>query len=314
MLLTVVRRLFDFFARQADEPSQRILFVKLVEQGSTVLASSTIRRAIGMVGQKNVYFLVFEDNRFILDAMGLIAPENVFTIRSDRISASVGDAFQAIHLMRKMRIDTAIDLEFYARSSAALSFLSGARFRVGFHAFGGEGPYRGDLMTHRLRFNPHLHTSQTFRMMVEALSVCADGLPTLDMLPIPADEVPPRFEPGPGEVEQARALLRLAAGTERIGRLILLNANCSDLLPLRRWPVERYIELARRLISHYPEVCVAMTGSPSEAAVAAALVDQVGSDRCFNLSGRTTLRQLLVIYGLAEVWLPTTVVRRTLRR
>jgi hypothetical protein len=71
--------------------------------------------------------------------MGRIAPENVFTIRNDRISASVGDAFQAIYLIRKLRIDAAIDLEFFARSSAALSFLSGARYRVGFHAFGGDG-------------------------------------------------------------------------------------------------------------------------------------------------------------------------------
>jgi ADP-heptose:LPS heptosyltransferase len=44
-----------------------------------------------------------------------------------------------------------------------------------------------------------------------------------------------------------------------------------------------------------------MTGSPAEASAVAALVDQVRSHRCFNLGGRTTLRQLLVIYGLAEV-------------
>jgi ADP-heptose:LPS heptosyltransferase len=254
-----------------------------------------------MVGQQNVYFLVFEDNRFILDAMKLIAPENVLTIRSDRLSSAVADAFRAIQRMQKLRIDAAIDLEFFARSSSALTYFSGARCRVGLHAFGGEGPYRGDLVTHRLRFNPYLHTSQTFRMMVEALDVPADHLPTYDTLPVSADELPPPFEPGPGEVEEARALLRKAAGTEHVEPLILLNANCSDLLPLRRWPADRYVELARRLLAHYPEVWVAMTGSPSEAAAVAALVDQVRSHRCFNLGGRTTLQQLLVIYGLAEV-------------
>lgn len=300
-LLTMLRRLHDRFGRQADGPPQRIVFVKLAEQGSTVLAFSAIRRAIEMVGQQNVYFLVFEDNRFILDAMRLIAPENVLTIRSDRVSAAVADAFRAIQRMQKLRIDAAIDLEFFARSSSALSYLSGAGWRVGLHAFGGEGPYRGDLMTHRLRFNPYLHTSQTFRMMVEALGVASDRLPTYDTLPVPADELPPPFEPGPGEVEEARALMRQAARAERVELLILLNANCSDLLPLRRWPADRYVELARRLVARYPEVYVAMTGSPSETAAVAALVDQVRSDRCFNLGGRTTLRQLLVIYGLAEV-------------
>jgi ADP-heptose:LPS heptosyltransferase len=156
-------------------------------------------------------------------------------------------------------------------------------------------------MTHRLRFNPYLHTSQTFRMLVEALGVASDRLPTYDVLPVPADELPPAFEPDPGEVEEARALLCRVARSDRAAPLILLNANCSDLLPLRRWPADRYVELARRLVARYPEVWVAMTGSPAEASAVAALVDQVGSHRCFNLGGRTTLRQLLVIYGLAEV-------------
>ena len=43
-----------------------------------------------------------------------------------------------------------------------------------------------------------------------------------------------------------------------------------------------------------------MTGGPTEGRAIAVLVGKVGSDRCFNLAGRTTL-QLLVIYGLAEV-------------
>ena len=301
VLLTIVRWLRDCIRCTPENSVRRIMFVKLAEQGSTVLACSAIRSVVEMVGRDNVYFLVFEDNRFILDTMGLIRPENVLTVRTGGISLLIADAFRVVRRMRKLRIDAIIDLEFFARLSAVLCFLSGARCRVGFHAFGGEGPYRGDLMTHKLRFNPHLHASQTFRMMVEALRVPADELPTFDMMPVSIDDGPPRFEPAAGEVEEARAILRQSAGGECFSPLILMNANCSDLLPLRRWPVERYVELARRLIDRFPEVRVALTGGPSEAAPVAALVEQVGSKRCFSLAGRTTLRQLLIIYNLAEV-------------
>jgi len=301
LILTIARRVLDCFGRFADGPARCIVFVKLAEQGTTVLASSAIRRAIEMVGQANVYFLVFEDNRFILDLMRLIRPESVLTIRGNRLSTLVADAFRAIRRMRKLRADTIIDLEFFARSSAILSFLSGAHHRVGFHAFGGEGPYRGDLMTHRLRFNPHLHTSEMFRMMVEASALPPDELPTLNVLPIVADEAPPRFVPGRSEVDEARRILRTASGAKDLGPLILMNANCSDLLPLRRWPAERYVQLAQRLIGRYPEIGVAMTGGPTEADAVERLAEQVGSDRCFSLAGRTTLWQLLTIYGLAEV-------------
>ena len=302
LALTAVRRLLDYFDRAAGrEPPRRILFVKLVEQGSSVLACSAIRRAIELVGRENVYFLVFEENRFILDAMGLLPSENVIAIRTDGLIRAAVEALQVIRRIRALEIDTAIDLEFFARSSAALSFLSGARYRVGFQAFGGEGPYRGDLLTHRLRFNPYLHTSQTFCMLVEALTIEGERLPTFDLEPVAAEDLPPPFCSLPEEVAQARALLEEASPDGHFQPLILLNANCSDLLPLRRWPIERYTELAQRLIHRYPEVRVAMTGRPDESLAVAKLVAQVASDRCFNLAGRTTLRQLLVIYGLAEV-------------
>jgi len=37
------------------------------------------------------------------------------------------------------------------------------------HRFTAEAPYRGDLMTHRVLFNPQLHTTEMFQVMVEAL-------------------------------------------------------------------------------------------------------------------------------------------------
>ena len=302
LALTVVRRLLDCLDHTASRESpRRILFVKLVEQGSSVLACSAIRRAIELVGRENVYFLVFEENRFILDAMGLIPPENVIAIRTDGLIRASVEALQAIRRIRALAINAAIDLEFFARSSAALVFLSRARYRVGFHAFGGEGPYRGDLFTHRLRFNPYLHTAQTYSMLVEALTVQGERLPTFDLEPVLAEDLPPAFVASPSEVDQAQALLKEAFPSAKFQPLILLNPNCSDLLPLRRWPTERYVELARRLIDRYPEVQIGMTGGPTEGRAIAVLVGKVGSDRCFNLAGRTTLRQLLVIYGLAEV-------------
>ena len=128
----------------------KILFVKFAEQGSTVLAYHAICRAVEMVGRENIYFLVFQENRFILDVMNLIPKENVVTVSHKNILDAGLHALRALKRIRQLEIDAAIDLEFFSRSSAALTFLSGAKSRVGFHTFFGEGPYRGDLMTHRL--------------------------------------------------------------------------------------------------------------------------------------------------------------------
>ena len=44
-----------------------------------------------------------------------------------------------------------------------------------------------------------------------------------------------------------------------------------------------------------------MTGAPDEAEPIEEIARSVGSPRCFSTAGKTTLRQLLVLYGLSEV-------------
>jgi len=215
-----------------------------------------------MVGRENVYFVVFEDNRFILDVMEIIPEQNVITISNKSPFALAIGAFRAVLRARKLDIDAVIDMEFLTRFSAMLTFLTGAKSRVGFHTFFGDGPYRGDLMTHRLLYNPHLHTSQMFEAMVEALTRDPAMLPTFDFKP-PATQPFAKFNPAPGEAAEVDALLRRENPALGSAPIILLNPNASDLLPLRRWPPMRYVELSRRLLEHYPDLFIAFTGAPA---------------------------------------------------
>jgi ADP-heptose:LPS heptosyltransferase len=301
-LLTLLRRLMgDRFVPERVELPRNLLFVKLAEQGSTVLAYPAISRALQLVGRENVFFLVFEENRFILDAMGLIPPENVITIRHKNPFELGWQALQALMRIRRQHLDAAVDLEFFSRGSALLTFLSGARQRVGFHTFFGDGPYRGDLMTHRLSYNPYLHTSQTFLLMVAALE---QPVPRSGKLSVQVPQIEkwvPDFEPVASEQDEIRTLLQRETGNETDPRIVLLNPNASDLLPLRKWPEDRYVSLARRLLDAFPEIYIGLTGAPNEAGPIEAMVQEIGSPRCFSLAGKTTLRQLLVLYTLSEL-------------
>jgi len=301
-ILSLLRRLKgDRFVPERVELPRNVLFVKLAEQGSTVLAYPAISRALQLVGRENVFFLVFEENRFILDAMGLIPPENVITIRHKHPVELGWQALRALMRIRRQRLDAAVDLEFFSRGSAVLTFLSGARQRVGFHTFFGEGPYRGDLMTHRLSYNPYLHTSQTFLLMVAALE---QPVPRSGKLSVQVPQIEkwvPNFEPIPGEQDEIRSLLQRETGNEADPPIVLLNANASDLLPLRKWPADRYVSLARRLLDAFPEIYIGLTGAPDESGPIDGMVGEIGSQRCFSLAGKTTLRQLLVLYTLSEL-------------
>jgi len=296
--LTIVRKLFTRTPAPGPATVRSILFVKLAEQGSTVLAYPALQRAAQMVGKQNVYYICFEENRFILDLLDVIPPENVITICSKSMVKLSSSTLAAMRRMWNLKLDAAIDMEFFARGSAAITFLSGARSRVGFHSLYGAGPYRGDLMTHRLLYNPHLHTTSMFQVLVECLKVDPAQLPTLGFKPPPAENCFPPFTARSDEVAAVKAMIPQSTVEKPV---ILLNPNASDLLPLRQWPRERYVQLARRLLEKFPEVQIGFTGAPNEAEPIASLVREIGSSRCIVFAGKTSLRQLMVLYTLSEI-------------
>ena len=163
-LLTLVRALVPS-PRRAP---RRILFLKFIEQGATVLAQDAIARAAARVGREHLHFCVFESNRAILDVLGSVPAANVIVIRDRRLSTFILDFLRAALTARRAGVDTVIDMEFFSRASAIFAVLTGASTRVGLHRFTGELPYRGNLMTHRVQYNPHLHVATLYSLLVEA--------------------------------------------------------------------------------------------------------------------------------------------------
>lgn len=297
---TLLLRLRRILSRSAPAGyPDSILFLKLAEQGSTVLAHEAFSRAVRRLGRENVYILLFEENRFVVDLLEVVPPENVLTIETRSAWTMVLSLCRRLRQIRRRRIGAVIDMEFFTRFPAVITWLTGAPIRVGFHGATGTAPYRGDLHTHRLLYNPHLHTHAMFVAMVMALDADALKFPALPVIssdPVP----PPRFRYPEFEGNEVQQLM-IKAGLRPTGRLVLLNANASDLLPLRRWDQSNYVALAHRLLDRYPELQIALTGAPEESDRVGQLCTTVGSPRCVSLAGRTTLRQLLIVYDLADV-------------
>ena len=176
-----------------------------------MLAYRAMLRAVELVGRENVYFMVFKENRFILDLLNLVPAENVMVIRSREPVLLFVDLIRMTLAARRLKIDATIDMEFFSRASAIIGFLSGARTRVGLHRFTSEGPYRGDLLTHRHQYNPYLHVAAAYYLLVDSIHLDPKQTPQ-PKVPAPAlDFAPPRFVPAENEVAAVQATLdRLA--------------------------------------------------------------------------------------------------------
>lgn len=281
---------------------RRVLIVKLSEMGSTVLAYPALAELKKRAPGAELFFIVFRNNAGVIDVLHLTSPANIITvdIRSTRRLLTSGLA--AMKRLLRERIDTAIDMDFFSRFTALLSFLICRGNRVGFHRYTDEGLGRGDLLTHRVSYSPHVHTSVAFMALVRTLFEKPDDEPYYRGRIDPGDLTIPKYEPAPEDVSGVRRKLE-AAGVAQGGpqTVVLINPNSSDIFPLRKWPLDYFAQLCKRLVAELPSCWLVITGVASEWEDARYITERAQNPRCVDFTGKTSFRELLALYSIARV-------------
>lgn len=300
-LLTGLRRILPERRGKAPGDVRRVLFVKLSEMGALVLSAPAFGEAARVFPQAEVWLLCFDENAEIAAEAAGIPRERLLVVRTGGVLRTVFGLLGAIRRARALRFDVILDLEYLTRVGASVTWLAGAPVRAGYHRFAAEGLYCGDLYTHRATWNAHLHVACSYVSLVRAAAEDAGTAP-LPKSPAPrlAELRFPEFRPTDAD-DRACAQLLAGAGVPAGARIVLVNPNASDLLPLRRWPEERFAELCRTLRATRPDVWTVLTGAPHEAALAARIVAAAGGDRTASVVGKTDLRGLLTLFSRASV-------------
>jgi ADP-heptose:LPS heptosyltransferase len=302
-LLTLVFRVQRFMGL-ATSPVGRprnILLIQLAEMGTMVVAYPALKKTRELYPDATLYFLCFAQIRSSVEMLEIIPSENIITVNPHSVLSLARDTARFLWRARRSRIDTVINLEAFVRYSSMLSYLCGAYRRVGFHRFNQEGLYAGDLLTHKVLHNAHIHAAHTFLDLVHALDSPPDQVPrvkrprAMDCLEVPKISA--------DAITTATIWRKLRAIHADIGptrKLVVLNPNASDKFPLRRLPLESFAELARRLLED-PEVFLLITGVASEKPDAQTMCAQLGSPRALDVTGQTTMTELLHLFDLAQV-------------
>ena len=193
------------------------------------------------------------------------------------------DLFAAAAGIRAHRFDAGLLLT-NSFGSAVVFALSRIPERWGYARDG-----RGLLITKRVPFRREggpVHMVDHYLNLVSGL-----GIPPL---------VPDiRLAAMPDERQRARDLLS-AAGLDPRRPLAILNPGAS-FGPAKRWPEDRFAELARILQNRHG-VEIAVTGAVEDRPLAAALMDGLPRSAA-DLTGKTTLRGLLGLISLASVFI-----------
>jgi ADP-heptose:LPS heptosyltransferase len=297
---TLAVRLFG--APKGPDKPRRILFVELSEMGSTVIANPALEKAKDALGAE-IFFLIFKRNVECLRLLPTVPEANIVTIRETSVFALALDSLRFLRWVRKAKIDTVVDMELFSRYSGLLTGLSGARRRVGFHRFHGEGLYRGEMLTHRVNYNGHIHMAKNFVCMINALLAPQPEVPYSKTF-VSDEEIRVPIQPvSVEEKEFVHDLIRKVYPDYRPGynRVVLINPNSSELLPQRRWDHESYSTLAAKIVNEWDDVLVLITGSSAEREEALRMQEKIGHPRFRSFAGMHKLTVITALYNVAEV-------------
>ena len=303
-LLYRLQRLLGCKNPRYEENPTRVLFIELAEMGSTVLAYPAMHALKTRYPDVQLYFVMFKHLKESLELYDLIPKEHLFCIDSTSLWSLLRDTIKFAMACRKASIDTAIVLEMFARYSTVLSYVSGARKRVGFYRYHQEGLYIGNFLSHKVHYNPHIHTAHAFLSLVYALEASGGQVPltkvSLDSLEEHTLDLP-IFQTSAADRAQLWHLLQAGrAALDPRKKLVIVNPNASAWLSIRKWPLNNYAALVKRLLTD-TELYVVITGVVAEKPDADYICQAVQDERVLNLAGKTTLTNLLHLFNLGSV-------------
>jgi ADP-heptose:LPS heptosyltransferase len=309
-LLTPFVKISDWFksSKASLNPPKKLLFIELSEMGSAIIVDPAMREAMDRGAE--IYFLIFKSNQASLSLLNTVKKENILTIDASGLFSLIKTTLAFLITARKLKIDTVIDLELFSRFTALLTGLSGAGRRIGYHAFHGEGLYRGDMLTHKVHYNPHIHIAKNFFSVVHAAFSKEQEKPFSKIIISDNKLKIAQAEVSQAQLDTVSEKIKDAAKVNKVvftgpgnpnQPIILVNPNASDLLPQRRWAPESFAKLISECHQRWPEALILITGSPEEKQYAQNVLDLSKCPRAINFAGQVTFKELIPLYHLSNV-------------
>jgi len=301
-LLTLLHYILklNFFRRKPAAAPKKFLFIELSEMGSAILAYPAMRYVKDNYPEAELFFMIFKKNRASVDISGIVPEKNVLTISDQSLFSFFRDVLKNIFRMLKEKIDVAFDLEFFARSTAILAYLSGAPKRVGFYKYHMEGLYRGDFFTHKIQYNFQQHISKTFLSLPKSARDDFKNYPTMEAKISDDEIITANYASPPADIENIwRKLKAVNPDVNESHKLIILNVGAGEI-PIRGWPKENYIELGKKILA-YPNNYIIITSGKADREICRQVCEALNSERCLDLIAKTSFTELIDLYNIADV-------------
>jgi heptosyltransferase-2 len=257
--------------------ASKVLIVGPSWVGDMVMAQSLYQLLKSTNPETEIHVLAPPWSRPVLERMDQVT-------RAVELPAAHGE----LALRRRYELGRRLRAERYARAivlprsfkAALLPFFARIPIRTGY-----RGEHRYGVINDMRRLDPVV-LDQTVKRFV-ALGPTREGTPLSPL-------AEPRLRTDETSLAQAKRRLKLPAAAEVVA--MMPGAEYGDA---KRWPLESYADLARRLANVGVDVWI--LGSEKERPLGQAIAESANRENVRNLCGRTTLGDVVDLLGAAKV-------------
>ncbi|MEW6039946.1 MAG: glycosyltransferase family 9 protein [Elusimicrobiota bacterium] len=285
-LLTLHKKITVSFQKPPKLPEKpgAILMMKFWGMGSILLASHAVKAIKDCYPGARTIFLTLLRNKGVCDFLE-VTDEYIYLEIDKGIISFIKSLWGIIISMRKRKPDIVIDFEFFTRFSAVVTYLSAAKFRVGYHAW---EVWRGDLHNIKVPFNRYWHIVDNFLNLTSAAGAIEKT---------GSYAVKPKIT---AKHRKEVTDILMSAGLNPEEKYVCIHVNSSDLIVERRWPYNSFIELLKIISNKYPERFI-FIGTKMEVESITYITNKIASNRVINLVGKLNIAQLAALFEGARL-------------
>lgn len=290
LVFHIYNSIIKLFFKPTLRPVNGILLIKFFGMGSILHAGPMLRALKNTFPNAKIGILTFEQNKGICESTGFFNRIEIVTTKN--LMSMVSTLIKNIFIIRKHRYDVAIDLEFFSKSSTIITYLTGARIRVGYflvqYGVFLKTMWRGNLLTHEVYYNPHKHITEAFLALARAIGADTQDY-TLAKIKIKKADI--------DKIEKTLSEKNFTLSDY----IITMNVNSSPLCWERRWPLEKFAHLANRLLANLKIKIVLIGSKEDEPYVNSFLTLLNDKGRVLNLAGKTNIGELAALISKSNL-------------
>lgn len=258
-----------------ESGSYSILFIKFWGIGNLLMLLPAARAARKRYPRARLRLLTLKSNYAAARASECF--DSIVTIDTSSWIRFTVSLLRAISILKKARVDAAVDFEQFARISAVISLLIKAPVRIGFDTSGQD---REKAFTHAVKYRNNMHTTRSFFSLLEVLNIA---------MPEKITGCGPKYD------NNTASSVKNIIKNDNNKKVIIIHPGTSRNFSLRRWPVRKFTDLIDRLTAN-KNVKIFITGTDIDEDIPLSLFKNCRSETDINcLAGRLNIQEFTAL-------------------